>query len=113
MRRWADIGHGLQVDRIVDLLFTVYVPLFEADNMINLMAFLQKSFFPSAEERYHITVSWGQSFTQKYYIVNAVQKARPDRVIHFFERHGDSLLRSGDDWHSWFGKFKKYAQGFA
>ncbi|BFI23507.1 WD repeat-containing protein 91 [Marchantia polymorpha subsp. ruderalis] len=98
----ADIGHGLQVDRIVDLLFTVYVPRFEADNMINLLAFLQKSFFPSAEERYHITLRKLEASLKKYYIVNAMQKARPDRVIHFFERHADSLLRSGDDWHSWF-----------
>ncbi|KAL3700993.1 hypothetical protein R1sor_019015 [Riccia sorocarpa] len=98
----ADIGHGLQVDRIVDLFFNVYIQRFEADNMVNLMAFLQKSFFSSADERYHSTVRKLEASLNKYYIVNAVQKGRPDRVIHFFERHGDSLLRSGDDWQCWF-----------
>ncbi|CAM6082086.1 unnamed protein product [Calypogeia fissa] len=100
----ADVGHGFQVDRIVDLLFTVYVPQFEADNLIKVLVFLQKSLLASADARYHSTFMKLEVALKKYYIVNAVQKGQPDQVLLFFQRHGDSLLRNGrgDDWHGWF-----------
>lgn len=93
----------LQVDRILDLLFMVYVPRFEADKLVELMAFLNKLFFASADVWYQSTVRKLDSSLKRYYIVHALQKGRPDRVLDFYERYGESLLRTGEDWHAWFG----------
>ncbi|KAJ7561480.1 hypothetical protein O6H91_03G030300 [Diphasiastrum complanatum] len=98
----SDHVQGLQVDRIMDLFFTVYIPRFEADKMVNLLAFLNQTFFSPADLEYQSTVRKLDASLKKYYIVYALQKGRPDRIIQFFEHYGDSLLQNGEDWHSWF-----------
>jgi hypothetical protein len=99
----------MQVDRIVDLLFTVYVPRFEFDNLAKLMLFLQQSFLSSADARYHSTFMKLDMALKKYYIVNALQNGQTDEVLSFFQKYGDSLLCNGrdDDWHNWFGEHQK------
>lgn len=98
----ADVGNGFQVDRILDLIFMVYVPRFEADKLLNLMGFLDKLFFASADVWYQTTVKKLEASLKRYYLVHALQKGRPDRVLDFYEHYGESFLRTGDDCHAWF-----------
>ena len=94
----------VQVDRILDLIFMVYVPRFEADKLLNLMGFLDKLFFASADVWYQTTVKKLEASLKRYYLVHALQKGRPDRVLDFYEHYGESFLRTGDDCHAWFGE---------
>jgi hypothetical protein len=93
------------VDRILDLIFKVYVPRFEADKLVNLFAFLNTLFISSADVWLQQTVKKLEGDVKRYYIVYALQKERSDRVLDFFEHYGEALLRTGgDDWPAWFCK---------
>lgn len=100
----ADASHGFQVDRVIELLFSVYVPKFEADNLRTFMTSVRQSLLARSELHFSAALRKLESSLNRYYIVNAVQKGRIDRVLDFFEKYGDLLLQSGDDWGGWFGE---------
>lgn len=89
----------------MDLIFNVYVPRFDADKLVRLFAFLNTLFLSSADMWLQETLKKLEDDVRRYYIVHALQKDRPDRVLHFFEHYGEYMLRTGgDDWPAWFGK---------
>lgn len=98
----ADRAQGFQVDRIVDLLLGGHVARFEADKMVALFAFFKERFFSRMDARYHATVVRLEAALQKHYIVHAVQKGRLDRVVAFFQQHGEALLERREEWLAWF-----------
>lgn len=92
------------MDRILDLIFKVYVPGFDADKLVTLFAFFNTLFLSSADMWLQQTLKKLEDDVRRYYIVHALQKDRPDRVLRFFELHGEYMLRAGgDDWPAWFG----------
>lgn len=98
----TDIGKGFQVDKILDLIFSVYVPKFEAEKLVGLMGFLKQCFFSPADMRFNSTLAKLELSTIRYYIVYALQKGRQDKVVEFFARYGNDLLHNADDWSPWF-----------
>lgn len=99
----SDVSSGFKVDRILDLIFKVYVPRFDADKLVRLFAFLNTLFLSSADMWLQETLKKLEDDVRRYYIVHALQKDRPDRVLHFFELYGEYMLRvGGDDWPAWF-----------
>ncbi|PON34741.1 Guanine nucleotide-binding protein, beta subunit [Trema orientale] len=98
----TDIGKGFQVDKIVDLIFAVYVPTFQAEKLVGLLSFF-KHCLSSSSERVHIdTLCKLEVSILRYYIVHAVQSGRKDKVVEFYGMNGNDLLQRGQDWTPWF-----------
>ncbi|GLJ25521.1 hypothetical protein SUGI_0488600 [Cryptomeria japonica] len=98
----TDIGRGFQVDKILDLIFSVYVPKFEADKLVSLLNFLKQCFFSPTDARFNETLAKLELATMRYYVVYALQKGRHDKVVECFGRHGNDFLQTADDWCPWF-----------
>lgn len=97
----TDIGKGFQVDKILDLIFSVYVPKFQVENLIGLLNFF-KQCFSSSETVLTTTLSKLEVSIIRYYIIHCLQSGRTDKVMEFFEMNGNDLLQKNQDWASWF-----------
>ncbi|XP_077251194.1 uncharacterized protein LOC143890414 isoform X2 [Tasmannia lanceolata] len=98
----TDIGKGFQVDKMLDLIFSVYVPKFQAEKLVGLLNFLEQCFSSSSETVLIATLSKLTISILRYYIVHALQSGRQDKVIEFFGTYGNDLLQRGNDWTPWF-----------
>lgn len=97
----TDIGKGFEVDKILDLIFSVYIPKFQAEKLLGLMGFL-KQCFSSSETVLIAAVSRLEVSILQYYIVYAVKSGKKEKIIEFFEMNGNDLLQKGHDWTPWF-----------
>uniref|UniRef100_A0A5B6Z005 Anaphase-promoting complex subunit 4 WD40 domain-containing protein n=2 Tax=Davidia involucrata TaxID=16924 RepID=A0A5B6Z005_DAVIN len=98
----TDIGKGFQVDKLLDLIFSVYIPKFQAENLIGLLGFFKQCFSSSSEAVFIATLSKLEVSILRYYIVHAIRSGRKDKVIEFFGMNGDDLLQRDQNWTSWF-----------
>ncbi|RWR96524.1 WD repeat-containing protein 91 [Cinnamomum micranthum f. kanehirae] len=99
----TDVGKGFQVDKVMDLIFKVYVPKFQAEKLVSLLGFLKQCFSSSSEGVLITTLSRLELSVLRYYIVHALQSGRQDKVVDFFGTHGNDLLQRSEDWTPWFG----------
>lgn len=99
----TDIGKGFQVDKILNLIFSVYVPKFEAEKLVGLLSFFKQCFSSLSETVLIATLSKLEVSILRYYIVHAIQSGRKDKVVEFFGVKGNDLLQMGQDWTPWFG----------
>lgn len=97
----TDIAKGYQPDKIMDLIFSVYIPKFQAENLFDLLTFF-KQCFSSSETALHAALSKLDTSICRYYIIHAVQSKRIDKVMEFFETHGSELIHKDEEWTSWF-----------
>ncbi|XP_075095612.1 uncharacterized protein LOC107810477 isoform X4 [Nicotiana tabacum] len=97
----TDIGKGFQVDKILDLIFSIYVPKFQAENLIELLRFFKQCFSSYETELISVISNLDVSIL-RYYIVYAIQAGRKDKVIELFDIHGSELLQKDQEWASWF-----------
>ncbi|KAK4836774.1 hypothetical protein QYF36_000063 [Acer negundo] len=98
----TDIGKGFQVDKILDLIFSVYVPKFQAEKLVGLLGFFKQCFSSSSETIVTATLSKLEVSILRYYIVHALRSGRKDKVVEFFGDNGNDLLQKGQDWTAWF-----------
>ncbi|KAL5538188.1 hypothetical protein UlMin_024419, partial [Ulmus minor] len=98
----TDIGKGFQVDKIIDLIFSVYVPTFQAEKLVGLLNFFKHCLSSAPERVYVDTLRKLEVSILRYYIVHAVQSGRKDKVVEFFGMNGNELLQRGQDWSPWF-----------
>ncbi|EXC05930.1 WD repeat-containing protein 91 [Morus notabilis] len=120
----TDIGKAFQVDKIIDLIFSVYVPKFQAEKLVVLLNFFKRclssssdfqaeklvvllNFFKrclsSSSERVFIdTLCKLEVSILRYYIVYAVQSGRKDKVVEFYGMNGDEMMQRNQDWTPWF-----------
>ncbi|XP_065868898.1 uncharacterized protein [Euphorbia lathyris] len=98
----TDIGKGFQVDKIMDLIFSIYIPKFQSDKLVGLLSFFKKCFSSLSEAALISTLAKLEVSILRYYIVYAMQSRRKDKVVEFFEIHGNGLLQRSDDWTPWF-----------
>ncbi|XXG89877.1 hypothetical protein AAC387_Pa12g1774 [Persea americana] len=98
----TDVGKGFQVDKVMDLIFKVYVPKFQAEKLVSLLGFLKQCFSSSSEGVLITTLSRLELSVLRYYIVHALQSGRQDKVVEFFGTHGNDLLQRSEDWTPWF-----------
>ena len=102
----TDIGKEFHVDKIIDLIFSVYIPKFQAEKLYGLLSFFKQYLSSSASEAVLIgTLSKLEASILRYYIVHALQVGRSDRVVDFFAMRGRELLERSHDWTPWFGAF--------
>lgn len=99
----TEIGKGFQVDRIIDLIFSVYVPNFQAEKLVGLLSFFKHCLSSSSERVYIDTLSKLEVSILRYYVIHAVQSGRKDKVVEFYGMNGNDLLQRGQDWTPWFG----------
>ncbi|XP_047322304.1 WD repeat-containing protein 91 homolog isoform X2 [Impatiens glandulifera] len=98
----TDIGKGFQVDKIMDLIFSIYIPKFQAENLTGLLKFFKQCFSSSSELEFIATLSKLEVSILRFYIVHAIRSGRKDKVIEFFAIYGNDLLQRGQEWMSWF-----------
>ncbi|KAG9448416.1 hypothetical protein H6P81_014544 [Aristolochia fimbriata] len=98
----TDIGKGFQVDKILELIFSVYVPTFEAERLVHLLNFLKHCFSSSSETTSIATLAKLEASILRYYIVHALKSGRKDKVLEFFGTYGNDLLQRGEGWTPWF-----------
>nr|XP_029145028.1 WD repeat-containing protein 91 homolog isoform X2 [Arachis hypogaea] len=98
----TDLGKGFHVDKILDLIFSLYVPKFQADRLVALLSFFKHYLSSSSETALLSTLSKIQTSLLRFYVVHALQANRRDRVIDFFAVHGSDLLQRSQDWTRWF-----------
>ncbi|KAL5726890.1 hypothetical protein ACHQM5_000135 [Ranunculus cassubicifolius] len=98
----TDIGKEFDVDKILDLVFRVYVPRFQAEKLVGLLRFFKQYVSTTAESMLVNTISKLESSILRYYIVQALQSGRKDKVAEFLGTSGNDLLQRGQDWIPWF-----------
>ncbi|KAF3792820.1 WD repeat-containing protein 91 [Nymphaea thermarum] len=98
----TDIGKGFQVEKILDLIFSVYVRKFEAEKLVALIRFLRRCFTAPSDTTFLTTLAKLETSVLRFYIIQALQAGRKDKVVEFFEQHGNDLLQKADDWTPWF-----------
>ncbi|KAG8088696.1 hypothetical protein GUJ93_ZPchr0010g11111 [Zizania palustris] len=98
----TEIGRNFQVDKILDLVFSVYIPKYQLERLLGLFTFFKQCFIsPADAELFSAIVKLEQSLL-RYYVVNALKSGRQDKVVEFFGASGNYLLQKREDWLAWF-----------
>lgn len=101
----TDIGRNFQVDKILDLIFKVYIPRYQADKLVGLLNFFKQCFSLPSDVVLFSTLLKLELSVLRYYVVHALQSGRQDKVVEFFGENGNYLLQKREDWTLWFGGF--------
>ncbi|XP_038685917.1 WD repeat-containing protein 91 homolog isoform X5 [Tripterygium wilfordii] len=102
MELGTDIGKSFQVDKILDLIFSVYIPKFHAEKLVGLLSFFKQCFSSSTEIALIATLLKLEVSILRYYVVYALQSGRKDKVVEFFGMNGNDLLQRSTEWTPWF-----------
>ncbi|XP_020574127.1 WD repeat-containing protein 91 homolog isoform X2 [Phalaenopsis equestris] len=98
----TDVGRSFQVDKIIELVFSVYVPKYQADKLVSLLSFFKQCFSSSSDMGFISMLSKLELSILRYYIVHALQTGRQDKVVEFFAENGNYLLQRREEWLPWF-----------
>ncbi|OAY66856.1 WD repeat-containing protein 91 [Ananas comosus] len=98
----TDIGRSFQVDKILELIFSQYIPKYQADKLISLLSFFKQCLFSSLDSVLISTLSKLELSILRFYIVHALNSGRKDKVVEFFGVNGNYLLQKREDWLPWF-----------
>lgn len=98
----TDVGKGFQVDKILDLIFSIYIPKFEAGKLVGLLGFFKQCLASSSDNTLLSTMSKLEVSILRYYMVHAIQSGRTDKVLEFLKLNGNDLLQRTKDWTPWF-----------
>lgn len=91
----------IQVDKIVDQL-QAYVCTYDLANLREYWTFLNSRLFARLEQRYTSTVRKLEVGLLKYYLVNAAQNNKQEKIHEFFDRMTE-LLQTQSEFKEWFG----------
>ncbi|KAH1154348.1 hypothetical protein GLYMA_18G131400v4 [Glycine max] len=80
----TNIGKGFEVDKILDLIFSLYVPKFHADSLLVLLGFFKHYLSSSSDASLASTLSKLEASLLRFYVVHVVQCNRKDKVVDFF-----------------------------
>ncbi|KAH1133775.1 hypothetical protein GYH30_012257 [Glycine max] len=80
----TDIGKGFEVDKILDLIFSLYVPKFHADCLLALLGFFKHYLSSSSDAPLASTLSKLETSLLRFYVIHVVQCNRNDNVVNFF-----------------------------
>lgn len=91
-----------QVDRIVDQ-FIHYITNYDLANLRDYWTYLDRRLFSRLEQCYSSTIRKLEVSLLRYYLVNAIQNSRQDKVVDFFKEM-TAELQNQPEWKDWFGK---------
>lgn len=98
----TEIGRNFEVDKILDLVFSVYIPKYQLDRLLGLFSFFKQCFTsPADTDLFSALVKLEQSVL-RYYVVNALKSGSQEKVIEFFGANGNYLMQKREDWLAWF-----------
>uniref|UniRef100_A0A7N0UPP8 WD repeat-containing protein 91 homolog n=1 Tax=Kalanchoe fedtschenkoi TaxID=63787 RepID=A0A7N0UPP8_KALFE len=80
----TDIGKGFQVDRMLNLIFSVYIPKFQPDKLLSLLNFFKRYITSTAESAYLATLLKLELSILRCYVVHALQSGKTEKVVEFF-----------------------------
>ncbi|XP_078174057.1 uncharacterized protein LOC144567759 [Carex rostrata] len=98
----TDIGRNFDVDKILDLIFSLYIPKFQPDKLLSLLNFFKQCLTSPSETSLLSALSKLELSVLRYYVVYALKSSRPDKVSEFFGLNGNYLLEKREDWLPWF-----------
>ncbi|CAM8903411.1 unnamed protein product [Rhodiola kirilowii] len=98
----TDIGKGFQLDKMLNLIFSEYIPKFYSAKLLSLLTFFKHYCSSSFDAAYLDTFLKLEISILRCYIVHAVQAGRVDKVVELFGMRGDDLMQTNSDWSSWF-----------
>jgi len=98
--RRADGDRSLRVDKIADHLFTL-VEKYEVDALLEFWDQLNWRFFSRLEKPFTSSVRKLEICLKRYYVINAIQTGRPDKVAEFFDKIA-SEVQAFPEWRDWF-----------
>jgi hypothetical protein len=99
----TEIGRNFEVDKILDLVFSVYIPKYQLDRLLSLFSFLKQCFTSPTDTVHYTTLVKLEQSVLRYYVVNALKSGRQDKVVEFFSTSGNYLMQKREDWLAWFG----------
>ena len=95
-----DRVHEFQVDKIVEELLRLLTS-FQYHAMMDLWGFLQERFFSRLQHSYWPVIRHLELSLQRFYVVNAVQNDRVDKVREVLESEAEEF-KGSKDWEPWF-----------
>ncbi|XP_066381522.1 uncharacterized protein [Miscanthus floridulus] len=98
----TEIGRNFQADKIVDLVFSEYVPKYQLDRLVGLFAFFKQCFMSPVDTELFSTLVKLELSALRYYVINALKSGRQDKVIEFFGENSNYLMQKRGDWLAWF-----------
>ncbi|KAJ1694018.1 hypothetical protein LUZ63_010716 [Rhynchospora breviuscula] len=98
----TEIGRNFDVDKILDLIFSLYIPKFQLEKLRSLLNFFKQCLTSPSETTLLSAMSKLELSVLRYYVVYALKSSRPDKVSEFFGLHGSYLLEKKEDWLPWF-----------
>ncbi|TVU30402.1 hypothetical protein EJB05_22022 [Eragrostis curvula] len=98
----TEIGKNFQVDKILDLVFSEYIPKYQLDRLVALFTFFKQCFTSPADTELFSTLVKLELSVLRYYVVNALKSGRQDKVVEFYGESGNYLMQKREDWLVWF-----------
>ncbi|KAM0848676.1 hypothetical protein ACQ4PT_054229 [Festuca glaucescens] len=98
----TEIGRNFEVDKILDLVFSVYTPKYQLDRLLSLFSFFKQCFTSPTDTVHYTTLVKLEQSILRYYIVNALKSGRQEKVVEFFSASGNYLMQNREDWLAWF-----------
>lgn len=100
----TDVGKSFHVDKILDLIFSIYIPNFHINKLISLLAFFKQYLSSSSQSTLLSSFSKLEASILRFYVVHALQSNKREKVVEFFDVYGPDLLQSSsqEDWTQWF-----------
>jgi WD repeat-containing protein 91 len=99
----TEIDKNFQVDKILDLVFSAYIPKYQLDRLVGLFTFFKQCFISPADTELFSTLVKLELSVLRYYVVNALKSGRRDKVVEFFGESGNYLMQKRENWLAWFG----------
>lgn len=99
----TEIGRNFEVDKILDLVFSVYIPKYQLDRLLGLFSFFKQCFTSPADTELFSTLVKLEQSVLRYYVINALKSGSQEKVIEFFGANGNYLMQKREDWLAWFG----------
>uniref|UniRef100_M8BFM8 Anaphase-promoting complex subunit 4 WD40 domain-containing protein n=1 Tax=Aegilops tauschii TaxID=37682 RepID=M8BFM8_AEGTA len=102
----TEIGRNFEVDKILDLVFSVYIPKYQLDRLLSIFSFLKQCFTSPADTVLYTALLKLEQSVLRYYVVNALKSGRQEKVVEFFSASGSYLMQKREDWIAWFALLK-------
>ncbi|XP_003574046.2 WD repeat-containing protein 91 homolog [Brachypodium distachyon] len=98
----TEIGRNFEVDKILDLVFSVYIPKYQLDRLLSLFNFFKQCLTSPTETVFYATLVKLEQSVLRYYVVNALKSGKQDKVVEFFGASSNYLMQKREDWLAWF-----------
>lgn len=89
------------MNKIVEQLVS-FVSLYDLQGIRDYWSYLRKRFFSRLDNAHYLKAQKLEKCLYRFYLVNAVQTAKSEKVTEFFEKMA-SDLQNQSDWKEWFG----------